>query len=333
MRRSTIFSTVVLGGLVWSGFAAGAEDADGLKKQKQTLEAQISKDNDQLREIRHALAKGDDLAEATKAVADARKAMEDKVAADAKLAEVKKGAIAAEKAVRDAMDLTATSTEVVAAQKQVTAAEEAAEDVQSQMRIAMFTLNEVKRKVARDPELKKLLAAVAKAETRYHEASKENKQVETVDAKGARDAAQKAYEDALAAKLPANAEAAALQKKIQELEQQAKESQAAVREANKKFMETKDKVAKSDPNVIEARKAAEVANGTYRKAVNEATATEQAAVEAAQKKLTEKMEAKLAADPKAAAIRKELDDLNKQARDVSDQLHKLETPAKGEKTI
>ena len=330
-----IAASLLVFALAISPTVRAADDVDTLKKKRQAVEAKLSEENEQMRQLRRTLAKDADLAAAYKTLADAKAAYDQKMTSDPKVT-------AAAKAQTDA---TAT---------------DAADDAESDLRVANFVQTEMKRKAARDPELKKLLAETVKADAALRavpssapalaapykavtdakrafeddrsaaqrtalenaqkaldEAVKGSK--EAADAKAARDAAQKTYEEHLQSKLTDSAEGQAQAKKIQDLEQKVKDAHAAGKTASQKLLDAQAKANKSDPKIAEARTARETVATDYKKALDTATATERAAVDTAQKAVDTKLQEKLAADPKAAEIKKQIETLSKEAHDLAEQ--------------
>ena len=356
-----IAASLLVFALAVSPTVRAADDVDTLKKKRQAVEAKLSEENEQMRQLRRTLAKDADLAAAYKTLADAKAAYDQKMTSDPKVTAAAKAQTDATATARQATDAAlAANPDVVAAQKEVSTATDAADDAESDLRVANFVQTEMKRKAARDPELKKLLAETVKADAALRavpssapalaapykavtdakrafeddrsaaqrtalenaqkaldEAVKGSK--EAADAKAARDAAQKTYEEHLQAKLTASPDGQAQAKKIQDLEQKVKDAHAAGKTASQKLLDAQAKANKSDPKIAEARTARETVATDYKKALDTATATERAAVDTAQKAVDTKLQEKLAADPKAAEIKKQIETLSKEAHDLAEQ--------------
>jgi colicin import membrane protein len=296
--------------------AHGADDADALKKKRDELQAKQAQVNKQIGEIRKTVEQTDEVKAAQKAAADARAAYDAKVAASANVAAAKKKVDELQAAAKALAETeTAGSPEYQAAQKDYAAADDAAFDAESQLRIAQFVQQEMKRKVARDAELKPLKAAEQKAAEAYFAAKQANKDVDV--AKAAREAATKAYDEAVSAKLASSADGAAQAKKIGDLEAKVKDTRAAVQAANGKLAAAKAAVAKANPKVAESRKAIDEAMTAQRKAATEDAAAERAAYDKAQRALDEAVRAKLDADPKVVELRKQLDGVRAEMKELT----------------
>jgi len=303
----------------FTGIARGAEDADALKKRRDELQTKREALFTQLNEVRKDIEKSDSVAAAQKALAGAKIIYEAKIAESPRIVAAKAAmdeAAAKAKAVAD--EELAASPEVMEAQKAIAAADDAVFDAGSQLRIAEYVLSEMKRKAARDADLKPLKAKDNAASDAYYAARKAGKGVD--QAKAAREATTKELEDTIAAKVAATAEGQAQLKKIAELEAKVKETRAAMQPLNTKLSEAKNKVGNSGPKTTEARKVADAAAMAYREILRDEAEVEKSKVDEAAKALDELVTAKLAGEPKVLELRKQLDGLREQIKEVSAQV-------------
>lgn len=297
--------------------AQATAPVDDLKKQLAADQAKLKESQGKLSAIRASIAKQDEVVALSKALATARKAMEEKIAADPKVVEARKAAAQASADLRKVTEEEmAASPDYAAAAKEAQTANDAEDDLMSQQRIANFILGEVRRKVSKDPDLKKLSADVASAEAavRANPASE--------DAKKARAAAVKAYDEAVQAKVAANPEGAAQLKKLDEIKGKLAEAANQRKAADQKMAELRKTVSAKSEKIATARKAEETATKAVRDAMSAAGADERAAVDKAQKAYNDAVESKFNADQNATQLRKEIDDLNKEMRDLSAQIRK-----------
>jgi len=211
----------------------------------------------------------------------------------------------------------AANPEVLAVQKEMNAADDAMFDAGSQLRIAEFVLGEMRRKAARDADIKPFRAADNAASDVYAAARKAGRGVEA--AKAEREKVNKAMDDAIAAKVAATAEGQAQLKKIAELEAKVKETRAAINPISNKLSDVRSKASTADPKILEAKQVSDAAALAYRDAVSEETDSEKAKLDEATKALDDVVTAKLATEPKVIEIRKQMDGLKEQIKEVSAQ--------------
>jgi hypothetical protein len=298
-----------------AGAAYAAPSLDELKKQRADAEAKLKELNTKLSAARAAIAKQDDVAALQKQVDEVRKAMEQKIASDPKVAEARKAQHdALEKARKTTDEEVAASPEFAPIDKDLKAQNEAIDDLEMQQRIAQFILGEVRRKVSKDPQLKGL----ADAQTAAVHAAR-GKAADSAEKKAA-ETATKAYEDAVKAKAAAHPLGAEQVKKLDEIATRLKAAMEARKAADAKLMDLRKAVTGKSEKVAAARKAAEEAAKNFHAAVATASSAEEEAVGKAHKAHGEALQARFNADPTATQIRKEIEDVNKQIRDLSTQI-------------
>jgi chromosome segregation ATPase len=300
------------------GVARGEENAAALKKRKEELQNKRDALFSELNDVRKSIEKSEAVANAQKAVAAARVIYEAKIAESEKIATAKKAmddTLAHIKVVVEAQ--VAANPQVLEMQKAMAAADDAVFDAGSELRIAEYVLGEMRRKAARGDDIKPFRAADNAAVEAMYAARKAGSGVEA--AKAARDKVNKSLDEAIAAKVAATPEGQAQLKKIAALEAKVKETRAAMEPLSGKLSTLRSKVSNSDEQIVEARKAADAAAVAYREAMSEEAEVEKAKLDQATKALDEIVTAKLAGDPKVIEIRKQMDGLRDQIREVSAQ--------------
>ncbi|HSI32519.1 MAG: hypothetical protein ACAI43_19045 [Phycisphaerae bacterium] len=310
------------------GTAFGADDPAALKKTRDDLQTKQSTLMKEMSDFRREAEKSGDLAKAKQALADATSAYNAKVASSEKVAAARKAAdeaLAAARAVTTAE--AATDPALAPAQKALMAADDAAFDIESELRVAEYVLNELRRKAARGPELRTLKAAEMTAMEAYYTARKAGKDVEP--AKAARDAAEKAYEDAVTVAVNASPAGKEQQAKIAALQAKVKEARTAHQERQSEFMTARANASRTNPKIAAARDAADAAQTAYRKTVDTEAATERAAVDKAQRALDDAAKAKLEADPNYAHLKKQADAIREQLREINADIAALKPKAGG----
>ena len=340
--------------------AQQAPNADDLRKQRTELQAKVRDLDKKLGAIRGAVAKDAALTAETKAVSDARAAIETKTKGDAKVVETSQAAAAAEKRVREVSEAeVAAAPEVVTANKEIAGKQAEIEELEAQQRLARFLLSEAERKVAGNAEVKKSGAAAREAQDGIKAAHDANARLvaaaKTVaDARAALSAkvkalpetaaleqAEKAYQELVkadaglaAAKTKAEearkAAAEVVQQKLAGTEQQKKAEEVAgklksadeaLRAAQKKAADTRREVVGKSAKVAEAQKAVAAANDAGRQAAAEATKAERAALADAEKALAAAVDKKLESNADAQAVNKEKAELVGKIKALDEQIH------------
>jgi hypothetical protein len=290
-----------------------ANDLDALKKKRSELESKQNALSREYYDIRRNIEKSDELAALRKSVDDAKKALDAKLAASAKVQSAKKGMEEEYTHARSVAEAEVNADpEMQVINKEYAAADDAVFDLQSEKRIAEFVLAEMKRKVARDPSLKELKAAQYKAEEAYGQATADAKAA----AKADRDAAYKALDEAINAKLAALPAAQEQQKKIAELDTRINTATGALQPIYRKQSEARSRIAQANAKVTDARKAADDAQQVYRKIIEEEAGAEQSAYAKATDAYNTAVKDKLAAEPKVAELRKQINELDQQLSEV-----------------
>lgn len=280
IRMIAVIAMCVLG---LAAVAPAQEDAAAKRQELQQKQREL---RDKLNQLRMKLSREPDLADAQKAMMEVRKAADEKVMTDPKVQAARKTADEAQKAVREVIDQqVAASAEVATARKALEVAEDHLFELEAQKRLTDFQINEWKRRILRDPELRKL--------------------------------SDKALKDALDRKLASTTEGKELTTKLAELETKIKSAQEASQTAQKGVGDARMKIQRDDPKVAEARRKADPAEAEFRKAKSEAMSPGREAVDKTQKEFDAKVDAKLAANTEAAALKTELDAVNKQIAELS----------------
>ena len=303
-------------GLSGASLAHAADDAGAAKRKRDELQAKQAEVARQLGDLRREIEKTEPVAAALKAAADAKRAYDAKVAASAKVAAARKAvddATAAARAITDA-EMSADHA-VLEAQEALAALDDATFDAESQLRVAGFVMSEIRRKAARAADLKPLKAAEAKATEAFYAARQANKDVAAATA--ARAAASKAYEDALTAKVAASEAGQAQAKKIAELEAKVADARAAAEPALDRLQDAKAEVTRSSAKIARSRQPVDEATAALRDTLAAEAGPERAALDKATQALDETLRAKLDADPKVAALRKQLDGLRQEIREIA----------------
>ncbi len=173
-------------------------------------------------------------------------------------------------------------------------------------------------------------SALAAAEKAYDEVQKSDA---LAGARKAKEQAWKAYEDGLTAKTAADPRGQEEAKKIEQAQAAIRDIQAAIKEKRDKLPTLAAELEARDPNVAEARKAADSLQKTMDEAAKliakppaPPTAEEKAALAKAQQQFDKRLEAKLAADMKAVDLRKQIDELDRKIRAIDQNLAKLKKP-------
>lgn len=301
------------------GVARAADDADSLKKRRDELQSKREALFTQLNDVRKSIEKSDAVAAAQKALADAKVLYEAKIAESPRI-------VAAKKAVDDAAaqlklvtdQEIAADPQVIEAQKAIATADDAYFDAQSELRIAEYVLSEMRRKAARDAALKPLKVKDNAASDALAAARKAGQGVDA--AKAAREASNKELEDAISAKVAATPQGQAQLKKIAELEAKVKEARLAMQPLSVKLSEARSKAAATGPKITEARKAVDAAAQTYHDTLHDEAEIERAKVDEAAKALDDIVTTKLAAEPKVIELRKQMEGIREQIKEVSAQV-------------
>jgi hypothetical protein len=314
--RWSLLSVALVSVAAVTFYAFAADDADSLRKKRNALENKEAEVFRQLGEFRRGVEKADTVVAAQKALNEARAAYEAKLTSSARYAAAKKNLdelLAASKATADAEST--NNPEVLAAIREAESADDAAFELDSQLRVAEFVLAEMKRKTARDPELAKLKAAEAKALEAFYAARQANQGVET--AKSQREAATKAFDDAVTARLAASADGAAQLKKVADLEARAKAARQAAPAALAKVQTVKASVLTDNPKLVEYREVIEIAQTSLRDTAVAEAGPERDAYDQAQRALEEAVRVKMEADPKVVDLRNQLDGVRAEMRELS----------------
>jgi hypothetical protein len=308
------------------GDGAGHERPDPRRRrcrfpQKRREELQTKREAlfTELNDVRKSIEKSDAVAAAQKALADAKILYEAKIAESPRIVAAKKAmddAAAQVKAITD--QEVAADPQVIEAQKAIAAADDAYFDAQSELRIAEYVLSEMKRKAARNPDLKALKVKDNAASEAYYAARKAGKGVDA--AKAAREASTKELDEAISAKVAASPQGQAQLKKIADLEAKVKETRLAMQPLNAKLSDARSKAATAGPKVTEARKAADAAAQAYRDTLHDEAEIEKAKVDDAAKALDDLVTTKLAAEPKVIELRKQMEGIREQIKEVSAQV-------------
>lgn len=143
-------------------------DYSELLQRRAALESSRAKLNEQLRQASDAVARLPELAAAKAQMDQARKILDANVAADPNVVEARKIRDAAEKAIADTLAAELAANEDIAGlHKEIAAAEDQADDIDFQIRLAKFILVEVRRRVEKDPAIVKMKQALADAEKQF----------------------------------------------------------------------------------------------------------------------------------------------------------------------
>ncbi len=192
---------------------------------------------------------------------------------------------------------------------------------------------------AKNKELRSIRDAIAKSDkvapvqkemlTAYQaiQAKKET-DPEVQKARKARDEANQAREAAIAGELKASKEGAQLYKQIDEANVRIKQSQEAIRAAERSLGELRGKIAKDSPKVAAVQASADKVFKNYEDVKASQTSDERAKHDKIRAAFDSKTNELLAADSRAAILRKSIDELQKKDRELASQIRSLENPAK-----
>ncbi|HYE18831.1 MAG TPA: hypothetical protein VEA69_10325 [Tepidisphaeraceae bacterium] len=329
MTKRILANTLAVAVVFMSGgVTRGADDPAALKKTRDELQTKQSAVIKEMADLRRDAEKSGDLAKAKQALADAMAAYNAKVAASEKVAAARKTADEVQAAGRAvATAEAATDPALAPVQKALAAADDAAFDIESELRVAEYVMNELRRKAARAPETRTLKATEQTATEAFYAARKAAKDVEP--AKAARDAAEKAHEDAVTAAVSASPAGQEQQAKIAALQAKVKAARSAHAERMTEFLAARANASRTNPKIAQARDAAEAALTAYRKTVDAEAATERAAVDKAQRALDDAAKAKLEADPNYAHLKKQADAIREQLREINAEIAALKPKAGG----
>lgn len=297
---------VVAAGIsLFPAFARAEDDAAANRKKMQDLQTKIADVTKQIQDFKANPPKSDDIVAAQKALADAKAAKQKKIESDEKCAAAQKALADAEKAVADAKK--AEDDVVAGANKELTAALEQQEDLSFDKKMAESTVTEMRRRAARDPEIKKLDAEAKSADMKLREAKATSKPVDEL--KTARDAAAKALEDALKAK----PDVVAAEKKLAEIDAKLKDGKTAIDAARTKVADAMK--ARNGAKLTAAQKAAGEAKASFEKLAGAQTVAETAEIVRAQTVY----DAKVDTDPKMVELKKQAEGMNKELADLRGQ--------------
>lgn len=171
-RKLTIIAlTISVAMLARAAFAQ--ESAEALRQKRHELQARVSQIDQQIQQIRSALAKQQELADAQKALDAARKAYDQKLAGSAKLAEARKAADNAAKAARDvlAVDLGADPHAINLSKIAITKAD-AVHQLHADQRAIESAISQIRKRIAADTALKPAADAVSKADAELNDPAK-----------------------------------------------------------------------------------------------------------------------------------------------------------------
>ena len=158
--------------------------------------------------------------------------------------------------------------------------------------------------------------------------AKKDADPEVQKARKARDEANKARETVLAAELKTSKEGAQLYKQIDEANARIKQAQEAIRAAERSLGDLRGKVAKDNPKVAAASAAADKVFKNYEEIKASKTSAERARHDKVRATFDTKTSELLAADSRAAGLRKSIDELQQNDRELASQIRAIENPAK-----
>lgn len=147
-------------------------------------------------------------------------------------------------------------------------------------------------------------------------------------ARQARDQARQAYEQAIEQALRANPQGSAVQKRIEQVEQQRESNDIRRRELERQILDVRRDVAKNDPAIVQARKACLQTQQVYQKAIRDQTADEQKKMAEARRALEKKLNAKVAEDIRVQDIRERLKKVEHEIMEVYKQMKDLQRQQK-----
>ena len=204
-------------------------------------------------------------------------------------------------------------------------------------------LREIRAKVPAVAEAKRVLDEAQQALTKAFQALPEKKAYdqaqkaymeavancrELAQARQAKEAAAKAFDEELQQALARDEEAKQESGKLKAIAEQRAKAEEASRAAEERMEDARRKVERDSKVVAAARAAQRKALDGLRKATDENTKDERSALAEARKALAEKIDAKMKADGKAGKIREALDEVNKKYEALRQKIRDLERKAR-----
>jgi hypothetical protein len=300
----------------------GPGDIEQLKQKHTAAEASLKELTAKLSTLRSALTRQGDMPALAKRLEEATSARDAKAKNDPKVAAARQAANEASAAARKVGDAElATNPEYAGINKELADLEEAAAELQSQERIARFILSEVRSRVARQPALKKLVQAKTAAL-----AAARGKGANSAEAKAAADATE-ACAGAVQAKTTADPQGAEQIKKLAEVATKLEATTEARRAAAAKLAPLTRKALARNEKVVAARSAEMAAFTSLRTITAEQTKAEQEALDKAQQAYDDALEARFLANPAAVALRKQVEEVRNQVRELAIELRLAEKAA------